>query len=216
MKLNYILLFLINVTISISVKGQTKEADLYKAAYDYLNDSIVKSKFVDAKTLAKNCSYRSITIKANGKQVNTKFKFNSELQVAYEFNDHRRGFPIENFIKSKLTLSKDCLTALRMNTRTCDEVNYLSDSLETFWQDYEMKSYEKIKESLKNLPSKRKDGFQVFFSDIYKNTLSAEIDGFCAPYDKVKRVGAPLFFFFVFNDQGEIIEVYSGKTMHYN
>ncbi|KXX67453.1 hypothetical protein [Flammeovirga sp. SJP92] len=70
---------------------------------------------------------------------------------------------------------------------------------------------------VKHLPSNRKDGYQVFFSDIFNNTLSAEVKSFCLPYDHDLNSwkGSSTFFFFVFDHQGKIKEVYSGETVHY-
>ena len=79
-----------------------------------------------------------------------------------------------------------------------------------------MKDENKISESLKEFISNKKDGYQVFFSDIYKRTLAAELKGFCLPYDEGTWMGSSTSFYFVFNEEGNLEEVYSGISIHYN
>lgn len=79
-----------------------------------------------------------------------------------------------------------------------------------------MKNNSEIEKTLKEIISKRKDGHIVFFSDIYKKTLAAEVKSFCLPYDEFAWFGSSTSFYFIFNEQGEIEQVYSGITIHYN
>ncbi|WP_345373565.1 hypothetical protein [Algivirga pacifica] len=198
---------------AIQSEAQTQPSVLYEKAYDYLNDSIVKIQYVDSKTFADHCEDCCVR-RANGRRA--RLKFESELQVAYKFNEIRRGFPIEDYIKRNYNLSHECIVALRMGLNTCEEVNEIIDSLSVFFGDYTMKDEDEIIGSLQALPSKRKDGYQVFFSDIYKNTLSAELMSFCTPYDTGAWYGRSTFFFFIFDEGGEIKEIYSGQPIHYN
>ena len=79
-----------------------------------------------------------------------------------------------------------------------------------------LKDDNEISESLKEFISNKKDGYQVFFSDIYKRTLAAELKGFCLPYDETIWMGSSTSFYFVFDEGGKIEEVYSGISIHYN
>lgn len=79
-----------------------------------------------------------------------------------------------------------------------------------------MKENSEISQSIDELPSTKKDGYQVFFSDVYENTLAAELKSFCVPYDKGGWQGGSNIYFFVFNDLGDILDVYSGETIHYD
>ena len=187
---------------------QLDENELYQTAYNYLNDSIIKSNYVDVKTLAKNCS--SCCVKGK------KLKFIPDLQVACRFIENNRGFPIGDLVAKKYDFSSDCLHALRMGTRECQLANQVRDSLESFWLSYEMKPDNEIAKSLGELISNRKDGYQVFFSDIYKNTLAAEVKSFCLPYDEIMWMGSSTMFFFIFDVKGKIADIYSGRTIHYN
>ena len=145
-----------------------------------------------------------------------KLKFDSELQVANRFIKNNSRFPHKDLIAKKYNFSKECLDALRMGIRDCELANEVMDSLDVFWESYKMKSKSEINEILKELISAKKDGFQVFFSDIYKNTIAAEIKTFCVPYNRQMWMGSSVSFFFIFNDKGEIDEIYSGITVHYN
>jgi len=189
------------------VAAQVSNAELYQAAYSYLNDSVLH---LDGKRLDvfyDNCS-RIV--------VGAKQHFEPYLQVATRRINHYRGFPISDFVIKKYGLTGECLAAIRMGIRTCDLANHIQDSLAAWWEEYVPGQNGDIQVDFAGLPSKSKMGHQVFFSDIYKNSLMAELDSFCSPYDQGSRYGAPTFFFFVFNSEGEIQEVYSGKTIHYN
>ncbi|MBB3699582.1 hypothetical protein KMW28_24355 [Flammeovirga yaeyamensis] len=214
MKPRIILFILLGLFHMNKAKGQVKNSDFYVKAYNYLNDSIIKTD--DIKNLVIGCEGLVYKLKANGKSKKVKLKFNNNLQVAEKYNNHKKGFPLEDYVRKKYNLSDECIKALRLGTRTCSEVNNIKDSLFIFWEDYSMKSEKEIRSLLSELPSDRKDGYQVFFSDIFKNTLSAELKSFCTPYDSSTWQGSSTFFFFVFDEKGIIKEVYSGKTIHYN
>ena len=203
-----IVLILIGLTQSFDSNAQIQESDLYKTAYNYLNDSIIKVNHADAKTFAKNCNECCVK--------GIKLKFDSELQVAFRFIKNNQGFPMSDLIDKKYNFSKDCLRAIRMGTRECELSNQVQDSLKTFWEAYKMKDDNEISESLKEFISNKKDGYQVFFSDIYKRTLAAELKGFCLPYDETIWMGSSTSFYFVFDEGGKIEEVYSGISIHYN
>lgn len=203
-----IVVIFLGLTQPFKSNAQIQESEFYKTAYNYLNDSIIKLNHVDAETLAKNCNECCVT--------GINLKFDSELHVANRFIKNDQGFPIGDFINKKYNFSKDCLRAIRLGTRECDLSNQVRDSLKTFWESYRMKDKKEISESLKDLISNKKDGFQVFFSDIYKGTLAAELKSFCLPYDEKMWQGSSTSFFFVFNKEGKIEEVYSGISIHYN
>jgi hypothetical protein len=190
--------------------GQIKDADLYKEAYQYLNDTILKPGSVQA--LANGCE-QHVRV---AKKKKFGFKFDAKLQVAAKFINHQQNFPLDDFVMKKYRLSRDCLMQLRTRSRRCAEANRITDSLSVFWSDYAMKPNEEIKSSLASLPSNRKDGYQVFFSDVYKNTLCAEVHSFCRPYDTEGAwYGSSTMFFFIFDEQGKIKEVYAGVMKYY-
>ena len=91
--------------------AQIQESDFYRAAYNYLNDSIIKVNYPDAKAFEENCSECCVK--------GLKIKFDSKLQVANKFIKNNRGFPISDLIQKKYDFSKDCLRAIRMGTREC-------------------------------------------------------------------------------------------------
>ena len=184
------------------------EKDLYRKAYNHLNDSIVKITHVGPKTLAANCSECCV----KGVELN----FSPELQVAPKFIANNYGFPIIDLAEKKYGLSENCLQSLRMNTRKCEKANKVLDSLDFFWKDYKMNDKTNISKSLERLISSRKDGYLVFFSDVYRNTLAAEVGEFCLPYDKSVWQGSSTIYYFVFSVDGTIEEIYSGATIHYN
>ena len=92
----------------------------------------------------------------------------------------------------------------------------MTDSLNIFWKDYVPKDTKEMVILLNDLISDKKYGYQVFFSDVYKNTIAAEIKSFCAPYDLTAWQGSSTSYFFVFNSEGKIAAIYSGRTIHYN
>ena len=202
------MLLLIWINQSIDSIAQIREIDLYQTAYDYLNDSIVKLKYEDINEFSKNC--KECCVKG------IDLKFDPNLQVASRFIENNYGFPLKDLVGKKYNFSSDCLRAIRMGTRDCASANRVQDSLEVFWSKYKMKNRNKISQSLKGLVSDKKDGYQVFFSDIYKNTLAAELKEFCSPYDQSMWMGSSTSFYFVFNDKGEIKEVFSGVSIIYN
>ncbi|MEQ9423352.1 MAG: hypothetical protein RJQ09_02960 [Cyclobacteriaceae bacterium] len=185
--------------------GQAKESDMYRSAYTYLNDLVIKTSYVDAKKLKRNCRQHLKVLK---------LKFDDELKVASRFIKNDSGFPYCDFIKKKYSIEESCAYAL--GSGEFELFEYIKDSLETFWDNYEIKENEKIAESLNGLISETKNGHIVFFSDIYKNSLAAEIKSFCQPYDEVPWFGSSTSFFFIFDDNGKIKELYSETVWHYN
>ncbi len=198
-------LIIILLTFSNSLFGQLNEYDKYQLAYNFLNDSIIKVNYGDAKTLRNDC-------KKFVKGV--KLKFEDELQVSSKFIENDWGFPLCDLLKTKYKISESCVYAL--GSGELDLTKHIQDSLKIFWANYEVKTQDELTTSLKGLISNRKDGYQVFFSDVYNNTLAAEVKSFCLPYDEVAWFGSSTSFYFVFNQQGEIEQVYSGVTIHYN
>ena len=209
MKFNIIIaIIFVGLTHSLDLNAQIQESDLYKTAYNYLSDSVIKVNHPEAKRFAKNCNECCVK--------GIKLKFDSELQVANRFIKNDEGFPIRDLIDKKYNFSKDCLRAIRMGIRDCELSNQVQDSLKTFWASYKTKTNDGISESLKEFISNKKDGYQVFFSDIYKRTLAAELKGFCLPYNETMWMGSSTSFYFVFDEEGKIEEVYSGISNHYN
>ncbi len=207
-KLRYTFL-LITLLSSTSLKAQTSEAELYQTAYDYLNDSILTKYYVSAEQLAQDCS-RNIISKR-------KPEYSASLQVADRFIKINSQFPLRDFVSRNYNLSEDCLLDIRMGIGKCQDANRIRDSLNTFWSEYESKGAEQLSQMTAHLPSDRKDGFQVFFSEIYKNTLAAELKSFCLSYSsKWSWMGPSKSFYFVFNAQGKIKEVIWGTVVHYN
>lgn len=178
---------------------------MYRKAYDYLNDSIIKVKYEDDKSLRISCKQY-----VRG----AKLKFDNDLQVASKFIKNDRGFPLCDLLKSKYNVTESCVYAI--GSGEFKLTKQVQDSLKMFWRDYQIKNNSEIEMPLKEIMSKRKDGHVVFFSDIYKNTLAAEVKSFCLPYDEVTWFGSSTSFYFIFNQQGEIEQVYSGITIHYN
>ncbi|GEM_PF-3021012 len=206
--LKYIAFIFVSTFYSLNCFSQIQEADFYEKAYIYLNDSILKNDFTTASKLAQACNECCLTGIA--------LKFKPELQVANKFIQNNHGFPYNDFAIKKYDLSDDCLRSLRMGVRDCELANQVLDSLDRFWLDYKMKSDDEIRFALENLLSDTKDGYQVFFSDIYRSTLAAELKEFCLPFDEGMWMGASTLFFFVFDENGEIKQVYSGRTIYYN
>jgi hypothetical protein len=204
------LFFYLFLTLSIESFAQIDEKELYKKAYNYLNDSIVKLKHPSIKDEIANIDGCSFYAKGY------EFNFDSELQVANRFIENNLGFPYTNFMIKKYKLSKKCIKALKNGKVKCELINRVKDSLALFWKEYKMKDTSEISKLVKDLKSLRKDGYQVFFSDIYKNALLAEVKSFCFPYDKGIWLGMSTFFYLIFSDKGEIEEIYYGKTIAYN
>ncbi len=198
-------LFILSI---LYVSAQVSDIEMYQKAYNYLNDSVLKVEYQVIDSFTRNCNAHII----GGK----KHKYDSELQVANKFIEIHRGFPMSDFVKQNYNLDKDCWQALRMGTHQCELVNHITDSLDVAWSAYHMKEKASITEILKPLLSEKKDGFQVFFSDIYKNTLVAELKAFCNNYDETEWYGSSTIFYFVFNSLGEIERVYSEEVIHYN
>lgn len=208
MKVFHFVLFFGFALLSTSASAQTTDRELYEAAYAYLNDSILRHDYASTQELAKNCNHCCVK--------GIKLAFESELQVANRFINLTRHFSFKDYSQQHYDLSRRCRRALRMGTKGCKLVNHLLDSINTFWSDYEMKPEPQIAKELEGLASESKDGYQVFFSDVYKNTLAAEVKGFCSPYDKSPWFGSSRSFYFVFDKNGEIKKVYSGQMVIYN
>ncbi|MFT7035916.1 MAG: hypothetical protein ACJA2S_004440 [Cyclobacteriaceae bacterium] len=83
-----------------------------------------------------------------------------------------------------------------MGIRECKFANRVEDSLTLFWEGYEMKDHNQIFQQVKPLTSNKEDGYQVFFSDIYKRTLAAELKSFCSPYKKYYWQGSSTIYYF--------------------
>jgi hypothetical protein len=207
MKFKFLFVILLFIGF-LGSNAQSRENILYEKAYHFLNDSIVKIKFDKPQTFAENCNECCVK--------GTKLKFESELQVANKFIENYHGFPFSDLIKKKYSLSEECIQAIRIGSEQCKLANQVQDSLKIFWSSYKMQHEMEISKALKNLISTKKDGYQVFFSDIYQNTLAAELMSFCTPFDKTVWMGNSTSFFFIFNDEGNIEQVYSGITINYN
>ena len=207
--MNYkLLLFTICVFPVVKIQAQTEDIDLYHKAYRLLNDSLIHQYFSDNKTLSRRCNQ---IVKIRGFK---RVKISPKLQVAKKFIAIHRGFPLCDLLKKKYKYSATCNQIYMTSHKGL--VKEVDDSLSKFWANYEMKSDDEIIKTIKPLLSDKKDGFQVFFSDIYQNTLAAEVKDFCNPYDQATWFGSSVSFFFVFDDQGAIKEVYSEKVIHYN
>jgi hypothetical protein len=200
------LLISLLVLSSFDVKAQIEEIELYKAAYNYLSDSIIKKSYPNVNDFARGCNECCVK--------GIKLKFHSKLQVADKFIENNRGFPLCDVLKKKYGVTESCVYLLGSGkSKLADQVQ---DSLELYWESYKMKRKLEIATSIKKLLSKRKDGYQVFFSDVFQNTIAAEIKGFCLPYDETMWMGSSTSFYFVFDELGNIREVYSGIVIHYN
>ena len=195
------------MSLTSTVSSQVEEKDLYLLAYDYLNDSTVEGRSFDEKAFRKDCSkyYR-----VRGRRL----KYEADLQVAGRFIQNNRGFPLCDLLKRNYKVEVSCPYAI--GSGKFPLLNQVQDSLKVFWAEYEMKSDNEISEVLGELISEKKDGLVVFFSDIYKNTLMAEVMPFCQPYERDRWMGHSNSYYFIFNDNGEIEEVYSGVVIHYN
>ena len=191
---------------SVDTKAQISELELYKSAYNYLNDSIIKVNYPDVKAFANNCNECCVK--------GIKLRFNSKLQVANKFIENNRGFPLCDLLKKKYRTTESCVYLL--GSGESELTDQVQDSLNVFWGTYKMKKSSEISNSIKKLITKRKDGYQVFFSDIFQNTLAAEIKGFCLPYDEITWMGSSTSFYFIFDEKGNIQEIYSGIEIHYN
>ncbi len=178
---------------------------MYATAYNYLNKSTKSIGLGTNKELTDNCNQ---IIKG------AKLEFKKELQVASKFIENYRGFPICDFLKRRYKMTENCVYAL--GSGKFELAEHVQDSLELFWKNYQMKTNSKITETMEGLISEEKAGFIVFFSDIYKNTLAAEVKSFCLPYDRTTWQGSSISFYFIFNDTGDILEVYSGVSIHYD
>jgi hypothetical protein len=200
------ILILLGLIKSLEAKAQISELELYKSAYNYLNDSIIKVNYADVKAFAKNCNECCVK--------GIKLRFKSKLQVANKFIENDRGFPLCDLLKKKYRTTESCVYLL--GSGESELTNHVQDSLRVFWGPYKMKENSEISKSIKKLISKKKDGYQVFFSDIFQNTLAAEIKGFCLPYDETIWMGSSTSFYFIFDEMGNIQEIYSGKEIHYN
>ena len=198
-KLNTILSLLLLITFNAYV--QINEVELYRKAYNYLQEKVA----IDAKTFNKNCER---IVKG------AKVKIQPNLQVASKFIDNNRGFPLCDLLKKKYKITESCVYAI--GSGEFELTTHVQDSLQQFWKNYDSNKKIQLNNLLTDMISKNKDGFQVFFSDIYENTLAAEVKSFCIPYDEDYWYGSSTSYFFVFNDESELIEVYSGITIHYN
>src|SRR5688572_6097855 len=204
--MSFKLMIILLVTGTVESFGQVEEIKFYQTAYNYLSDSVVKKNYPDVKTLAKNC----IECCIKGAEVEFDFK----LQVSEKFIRNDRGFPMCDLLKRKYQMNESCAVAL--GSGTVELTKQVQDSLKIFWKNYKMKQKSDLLKILKDMVSNKKDGYQVFFSDVHKNTLAAELKSFCLPYDEAIWFGSSTSFFFIFNQDGEIEEVYSGETIHYN
>ena len=204
-KIFTIVIFIILIN-TFESEGQINDFDLYKTAYNYLNDSVIKVNYDNAKTFAKTCN--DCCVKG------TKLRFDSDLQIANKFIENHRGFPLCDLLQKRYRISESCVYAL--GSGEFELTNHVQDSLDVFWTGYKMKTRTEITKTITKLLSKKKDGYQVFFSDVYKNTLAAEVKGFCLPFDSMMWMGSSTSFYFIFNDDGQIEQVYSGVSIHYN
>ena len=184
-----------------SLFGQTSKLEFYKKSYDYLQKEIK----IDTKAFQDDC-----------KQVvaGAKVKIKPKLQVASKFNGISRGFPLCDLLQKKYKIQESCVYALGSGEFRL--TYHVEDSLKNFWKDYKPEDPKELQKIIGPLISTRKNGYQIFFSDVYKNTLAAEVKSFCLDYDQFMWFGGSTFYYFVFNENKEIIEVYFGETINYN
>ena len=200
--MNKLSIFLIGAFFfSFSAVGQKNEIELYRKAYSYLERTVE----IDVKTFRQNCE---LSI------VNKKIKIQPKLQVASKFITNDRGFPLCDLLQKKYKVTESCVYAI--GSGKFEITKQVQDSLQTFWKNYDSKKLQQMDKILDPMISSEKIGYQVFFSDIYENTIAAEVKSFCSPYDKFPWYGSSISYYFVFDDNDEIIEIYSGISIHYN
>lgn len=193
-------LFLISATHAF---GQTDTLSIYRQAYNYLNDSIVKKQLADPERFSSDCE---ALIKGY------KVTISPDLQVADKFIEHGHGFPICDFVKQKYNYKGSCGAFVVHDSGFRNQVQ---DSLQNYYKDYTFNE-EKVKKTLRGFIANKENGYQVFFSDYYKNALAAELKSFCRSYKEGYWQGSSTSFYFIFDDNGKLIEVYSGRVIHYN
>lgn len=91
MNLKTLIILIFVSAISFPSFGQVNESSMYKTAYNYLNDSIIKVKYEDAKSFRISCKQH---VKG------AKLKFDDDLQVASKFIENDRGFPLCDLLKN--------------------------------------------------------------------------------------------------------------------
>jgi hypothetical protein len=188
--------------------AQKNELGLYRKAYQYINDSIVQPKNINDEELHIFCSKYIEGVKLN---------YQVGPHVANVVIQNGRGLPFEDIFRKNYSYEIDCcIRNLRLGGKDCPVVNQYTDSLTQFWSGYQIISKDSILNTIQPLISTQRNGFIIFFSDVYKNTLSAELQLLCKGYGNVPGgQGSPLSIFFIFNYEGEISEVYSGHSIHY-
>lgn len=199
----HLILFTLLFISASQVYGQTDTLSLYRQAYQYLNDSIVKKKFAAPKKFESDCNSL-----IKGKKV----RISPDLQVAHQFIKHGWGFPICEFVQEKYNYNGHCGT---FSIHEYELKNHVLDSLKNYYKDYTFNE-EIVRKTLRGFTGKKENGHQVFFSDYYKNALTAEMMTFCQSYKTEGWWGASTSFYFIFDDNNKLIEVYSGQVIHYN
>jgi hypothetical protein len=173
---------------------------MYRAALRYLDKSVVRDpNFISQ---CKECCTNAL-----------RAGLNDDLHVADRFVPNNQHLPLCDFLERKYQMPGNCQTIMRGSSAS---VGRVQDSLNVFWADYQMQSQDTIAAALADIISPLKDGYQIFFSDIYKNTLAAEVKAFCVPYDRKPWTGGSVSFYFVFNEHGDLQEIYSGVTARYD
>jgi hypothetical protein len=178
---------------SVAVVAQPSPDKLYREALRYLDKSVIRDpNFIgQCKACCTNMLRKDL---------------DDDLHVAGRFVPNNQHLPLCDLVKRKYQVT-DCQAVKNGNSAI---VRHVQDSLATFWEGYQMQPQGALSDVLSDLISPYKDGYVVFFSDIYKNTLAAEVKAFCVPYDKKPWTGGSISFYFVFNESGNLEEIYSG------
>jgi len=211
----YLILILVTIgTFLNDVHGQyiskTSKHMIYENAYVYVNN-YVHNNFPTGKELKRSC--RSFCVKGR----NT-MRIYDDVQVDDKFIPLTKGFPISDMaIKKYNAHEKGFLASIRMGVKNNQETAHILDSLDDAWKGYEKQDDEIIRNDVGNLISDNISGYQIHFSDIYKNSLAVELSSFCPNNCRVQlsAKSSNTVFFFVFDEKGEITEVYWGDTIHF-
>jgi hypothetical protein len=190
--------FLLIVIAELACNAQDK---VYQKAYDFISKDSTKAAFINHLYEYPPCILvqENVTIKKPIFSENEVFV--SVIKVA-----NTPFLVLCSILKQDYSLEESCSKVIGLDYPL---VEHVRDSINSVYQTYHLDEDDMVLKT----PSLevRDEGFLIFFSDVFKNTVYAELRYICDP--KQRRVdwrGESIIFYFVFDEQINITKVLRG------
>jgi hypothetical protein len=146
---------------------------------------------------------------SNEVQHNLDLKDKPKLYISSSFRENSPYPCLCDILKKRYKIKETCTVEIGLDRPTSTKA---SDSIKLAYTKYSPNKVRRL--PFKHVISGRKKGIAITFSDVYQNSLTAEVFGF--HYDNQDMLmGKSLIFYFTFKSSGEIESVFLGET-HYN